>query len=89
MTKPDENNLPREGLETARFPTVKVVGSNPSGPTTRRTDPSRAHKSIGCAKLHYSYDLWNIAYSFLLWQKRARAYLSSFLERNVLKTSIK
>jgi hypothetical protein len=33
MTKPDENNLPREGLETARFPTVKVVGSNPVGPT--------------------------------------------------------
>jgi hypothetical protein len=35
MTKPDENKLPREGLETARFPTVKVVGSNPAGPTTR------------------------------------------------------
>jgi len=33
MTKPDENNLSREGLETARFPTVKVVGSNPAGPT--------------------------------------------------------
>jgi len=33
MTKPDENNFPREGLETARFPTVKVVGSNPAGPT--------------------------------------------------------
>jgi hypothetical protein len=33
MTKPDENNFPREGLKTARFPTVKVVGSNPAGPT--------------------------------------------------------
>jgi len=27
------DKIKREGLETARFPTVKVVGSNPAGPT--------------------------------------------------------
>jgi hypothetical protein len=32
MSKQDENNLPREGLETARFPTG--VGSNPTPRTS-------------------------------------------------------
>ena len=35
MTKQEENKSPREGLETAGFPTVKVVGSNPAGPTIK------------------------------------------------------
>lgn len=33
MTIQDENEFKREGLETAGFPTVKVVGSTPAGPT--------------------------------------------------------